>query len=571
MSEQEAPQTTVQVRNLNSYYGHKIGFLQSLSLLLNAGLMVYAHIGLSGIILSNQDPARTSVVGDTINDTGLSGLCNEQDIALWTDYGGDAIRPTHSTFCSREYNGGVCLTNAECIEECFQTTYGYSDECSSCFGGIPLCSLGQGCALTCAGNSLGSECQECNAECIAQMKVCSGLPEVAVANGTRNLQSTGNSSSFCNEYNLDEINTWYTVYDLTFVGSIKDAWYGDAKLLAVIVIIFSGIWPYAKNVILLLVWYIPMSIELQTSTILWLSRLSKYTLVDFFAVTVVILGVQLQLDVGGTEAVIRAEPRFGIIAFFLATIWEFVQIEVMKAMHEDKVLGHGKSSDEEGNEGDENNNGNSVEERLLFSQLWIPPVILVASIGLYIAGAVTEIVQFTSTDINAESGCTKSYNLVTLADALINDLGLTDNAAAWQTWILYCVYMLLNLALPVLVHLLQIIFMVRWRKKTSTEQLQNLIRLSQWTSAFWCFACVEVLLIGIFAVEFKFSKLIKKIAGSSNAIFLDITSGLGPGFYLLIAYSVAAGFLQRSLCITRPITKNKEETDDIAKREGNDV
>jgi hypothetical protein len=421
------------------------------------------------------------------------------------------------------------------------------------------------------------------------MKVCSGLPEVAVANSTRNLQSTGNSSSSCNDYNLDEINAWYTVYDLTFFGSVKDAWNGDARLLAVIVVLFSGIWPYAKNVILLLVWYIPMSIELQTSTILWLSRLSKYTMVDFFAVTVVILGVQLQLNVGGTEAVIRAEPRFGIIAFFLATIWEFVQIEVMKAMHEakvlghdkssdeegneeeDKVLGHGKSSDEEGNEGNENNSGNSVEERLFFSQLWIPAVILVASIGLFIAGAVTEIVQFTSTDINAESGCTKSFNLVTLANALVNDLGLIDNDVAWQTWILYIVYMLLNLALPVLVHSLQILFMVRWRNKTSTEEVQNLKRLSLWTSAFWCFACVEVLLIGVFAVEFKFSKLIKKIAGSSNAIFLDITSGMGPGFYLLIAYSVVAGFLQYSLRITTTITNNKEETDDTAKREDNGV
>jgi len=46
---------------------------------------------------------------------------------------------------------------------------------------------------------------------------------------------------------------------------------------------------------------------------LWLSRLSKYTLVDVFAVIGVLVGVQLQLNVGGTDAVIRAEPRFGII------------------------------------------------------------------------------------------------------------------------------------------------------------------------------------------------------------------------------------------------------------------
>ena len=36
------------------------------------------------------------------------------------------------------------------------------------------------------------------------------------------------------------------MYNVTFVKSIDDAWKGDAKLLAVIVVLFSGIWPYLK-------------------------------------------------------------------------------------------------------------------------------------------------------------------------------------------------------------------------------------------------------------------------------------------------------------------------------------
>lgn len=40
-----------------------------------------------------------------------------------------------------------------------------------------------------------------------------------------------------------------------------------------------------------------------------------------------------------------------------------------------------------------------------------------------------------------------------------------------------------------------------------------------------------------------------KIAGETNAQFLDIDSSLGIGFYILIAYSVVAGFLQYSLRI----------------------
>ena len=47
----------------------------------------------------------------------------------------------------------------------------------------------------------------------------------------------------------------------------------------------------------------------------------------------------------------------------------------------------------------------------------------------------------------------------------------------------------------------------------------------------------------------QFPNLIMKIAGDSNAGFLDVNSGLGSGFYILTAYSylVITGFLQFSL------------------------
>ena len=71
-------------RNINSYYGHKIGFLQTLSLTLNAGLMIYAHLGLSAVILSSRDPNITSslntnnvgsdVVSDVNNNESTSTI-----------------------------------------------------------------------------------------------------------------------------------------------------------------------------------------------------------------------------------------------------------------------------------------------------------------------------------------------------------------------------------------------------------------------------------------------------------------------------------------------------------------
>ena len=46
-------------KSINDYYGHKIGFFQTLSLVLNALLMVYAQVGQSGIVLSSLNPNPT--------------------------------------------------------------------------------------------------------------------------------------------------------------------------------------------------------------------------------------------------------------------------------------------------------------------------------------------------------------------------------------------------------------------------------------------------------------------------------------------------------------------------------
>ena len=422
--------------------------------------------------------------------------------------------------------------------------------------------------------------------------MCSGLPNVAPVEDEDPSAEDGDGGDIasnpavvveqCNSFDLDAVDTWHNgkrprlsclscallkllfctdthnrndpVYNVTFVKSIDDAWNGDARLLAVIIVVFSGIWPCGfdagsprrsrsrfscppshpflrlstdlKNVILVIIWYLPATRNTQSATLLWLSRLSKYTLVDVFAVVGILVGVQLQLNVGGTEAVTRAEPRFGIIAFFLATVWEYLQIELVKGMYERKF-----APPESG----------GGQARLHFPRLWTPAVILLASVALYIAGAMTELVYFQSTEL--QSVCRRSYNLLTLGNALTNDVSMTSNSAAGMSWILYLSYVVLNLAFPIVVHLMQAVFIVGWSRS------KRLAKLIEYTLAVWCFACIEVLLIGIFAVEYKFPNLVNKIAGESNSAFLEIDSDLGIGFYLLIAYSVVAGFLQYTLRI----------------------
>ena len=246
-----------------------------------------------------------------------------------------------------------------------------------------------------------------------------------------------------------------------------------------------------------------------------------------FAVIVILVGVQLQLNVGGTEAVIRAEPRFGIFAFLIATVWQLVQVELVKGMFEKKLLGRIDTQE---------------KEQLLLKQVGVQMTILVICCALFVSGTVAEVVSFKS--IDSSGVCRISYNIVSLGNALINEHSMTSNNAPGQTWILYLAYIILNVAFPVITHLLQMNMIFVYLRGEKIKQAYQL------TAAIWYFACVEVSLLGIFAVGFKYGNLIMKIAWDSNSAFLDIESGLGPGFYVLIAYSVAAGFL---LCSLRTI------------------
>ena len=179
-----------------------------------------------------------------------------------------------------------------------------------------------------------------------------------------------------------------------------------------------------------------------------------------------------------------------------------------------------------------------VGKQLYFSRIGIPVAILVGTIGLYIAGLSANFFSVRSVDYETSASCIKSYNIISFGSALVNDTSLEDNSTAGQTWFLCIVYFVLVLGLPVLTHLLQAVFLTGW------VQSKRLLRTIEYTGMLWAFACVEVFLIAVLALEVNMEKLIKGVAGSSNAELVQVSSDFGPGFYLLVVYSFVAGFLQ---------------------------
>jgi uncharacterized paraquat-inducible protein A len=71
--------------------------------------------------------------------------------------------------------------------------------------------------------------------------------------------------------------------------STVDIWNAGGRELAVMILIFSGIWPYTKQLMTLALWFLPptsLSISRRGSILLWLDWLAKWSMIDIFVLVI---------------------------------------------------------------------------------------------------------------------------------------------------------------------------------------------------------------------------------------------------------------------------------------------
>jgi hypothetical protein len=549
--------------SLNEVYGNRIGFWQTLSMVLNAGLMVYAHVGLSAVFVSNQERVDEAVAAEP--SFSSTGACTESDHAIWESIG--FVKKTKlSNYCAREFRSPPCFMDSACNSECFHEVGGYSEPCAACFGVLPACGFENNCAFICQQDGFSPECKSCNKPCDATFQNCSGLdPNLQVnvtlppffSPTTTNVSDDKDvevSTAFMSNEEIcefqqegidpEDYDTFYVVYEVQFFKAIHTAWTSDARLLAVIVVAFSGIWPYAKNVILVFTWYLKLTEKQRTWILKWLHRLGKYTLIDIYIVILLCVGVLIEMTVAdGVPVLVKGEPRSAIVAFLVATLWEFVHFEWMTKLHEKHMhrgLGqrqemtgpllsalrfkHSRDSDHEG----------KVFKFSMGLKLFAL-ILLVTTFSLFLVGSSVELVRFTSVRPEEPGGCTRSYNLYTAATEMVSPFMLHGSKHKLGIWIMYISYLFLCAVCNLIVHCIQVLVLV-FDVKNST--------MCRFANQAWAFASVDVLIIGVYCIEFKFEKMIGAMAGNKGSQFFGIDSAKGPGFYILIAYSVLSAFLQ---------------------------
>ena len=81
-------------------------------------------------------------------------------------------------------------------------------------------------------------------------------------------------------------------FEFSIAKSTVDMWNAGGKELAILILIFSGIWPYTKTLMTLSLWFIPptkVSVTRRGSVLLWLDWLAKWSMIDIFVLVISIV------------------------------------------------------------------------------------------------------------------------------------------------------------------------------------------------------------------------------------------------------------------------------------------
>lgn len=78
-------------------------------------------------------------------------------------------------------------------------------------------------------------------------------------------------------------------FEFSMARSTIDIWNAGGKELAILILVFSGIWPYMKQLITLVLWFLPpsrCSVYRRESILLWLDCLGKWSMIDIFVLVI---------------------------------------------------------------------------------------------------------------------------------------------------------------------------------------------------------------------------------------------------------------------------------------------
>ena len=139
----------------------------------------------------------------------------------------------------------------------------------------------------------------------------------------------------------DERIVTQSLFDFTLGNSVRDMWNAEVYALSLIILIFSGIWPYLKLAIMLVCWWLPakfINSKLRERMLMVLDALGKWSLIDSFVLTMMMVAFHFHLDLSappgeqsqpGSSLSVYVNPGLGFYCFLFATIFSLILTHVV--------------------------------------------------------------------------------------------------------------------------------------------------------------------------------------------------------------------------------------------------
>jgi hypothetical protein len=118
-------------------------------------------------------------------------------------------------------------------------------------------------------------------------------------------------------------------FEFSMARSTIDIWNAGGKGLAMLILIFSGIWPYTKQIMTLVLWFLPpsmTSLSRRGTILLWLDWLAKWSMIDIFVLVVCIAAFRVSIQ---SPEVLFLPEGFYSVDLLVVPLWWVLVLPLM--------------------------------------------------------------------------------------------------------------------------------------------------------------------------------------------------------------------------------------------------
>ena len=365
------------------------------------------------------------------------------------------------------------------------------------------------------------------------------------------------------------------IFTFSLGKTVREMYEAKVYTLMTLVLLFSGIWPYVKLLLMMISWVLPkqlLSLNRRESLLMWLDALGKYSLVDSFVLVLMLVSFRFHSDIPGEAAVdAYVIPQFGFYSFLLGTVMSLVighaltflhrfsllpvRLESMSSLDErESILSHAFAGKNDVNE--------NIHLRKEFKMLWTFITLLCAFMlvkGVSEEGFIFEFQGLVGLALGEDRSA--SYSLLSLGTALPASV---ENPSSVGIECIRWTYIFFALIMPFACLLGMVVLFWFPMRLTSQRRMFTLVEI------FNAWSGIEVFLISVVASMLELSQFAAFMVGDHCAWVDDILqqenscfgvkSSLSPkSTYLIIGVILHSFIIFFSLRLAHQVIEERME------------